>query len=447
MIIKLIIIDLVLKILIVNAGLPQKCTFIFYSDENSHGIITSPQYPNENYPADYLCRYEFYSIDNERLILDVLDFELEKAELILSLKQTNTLDNYSKRTSINESFKNQTQFYQCFYDYLDVFDIDSNGLYHFNSRFCGNKIPKRLIAQTSHTLIVFSSDRTQQLTGFKISFYYSTLNVLPFRTNVALCGDSELDGENGLIEMHLIEQEVHCAWSIQVHDYKRILIKFQQMNFTQSKIFVWEERVLNEDEANFTITHEAQSYLELRGRYLSKSNRLVIRFIGYEYDSFSIIWTAVYETIECLEFQCTGGEYCSSSNDNKCVQVLVSIPFCISQSLICNNYSNCDTGDSSDELSCINDGSLDFKFYKLLVSIILLALILPVVYIILNHYWVKWRSNKKETPKMFKLVENSNQSQNNELKSQFKEDIIIIENKSLKKNSSFLQAIHSNSTI
>ena len=58
---------------------PGECVFEYSSTLISQGEVYSPNYPN-SYPNNLNCRYEFYARDNERVIIQVDDFELEPAQ-------------------------------------------------------------------------------------------------------------------------------------------------------------------------------------------------------------------------------------------------------------------------------------------------------------------------------------------------------------------------------
>ena len=50
--------------------------FEFNSSETKHGEVYSPNYPHV-YPNKIDCRYEFYGLANERVLLQIDDFQLE----------------------------------------------------------------------------------------------------------------------------------------------------------------------------------------------------------------------------------------------------------------------------------------------------------------------------------------------------------------------------------
>jgi len=54
----------------------SECVFEYSSHLISQGEVVSPNYPAP-YPNNLNCRYEFYARDNERVIIQVDDFELE----------------------------------------------------------------------------------------------------------------------------------------------------------------------------------------------------------------------------------------------------------------------------------------------------------------------------------------------------------------------------------
>lgn len=56
-----------------------ECVFEYTSTLISQGEVVSPNYPS-SYPNNLNCRYEFYARENERVIIQVEDFELEPAQ-------------------------------------------------------------------------------------------------------------------------------------------------------------------------------------------------------------------------------------------------------------------------------------------------------------------------------------------------------------------------------
>ena len=56
-----------------------ECVFEYTSTLISQGEVVSPNYPS-SYPNNLNCRYEFYARENERVILQIEDFELEPAQ-------------------------------------------------------------------------------------------------------------------------------------------------------------------------------------------------------------------------------------------------------------------------------------------------------------------------------------------------------------------------------
>ena len=153
----------------------QPCVFEYNSHFLSQGEVYSPNYPNP-YPNNLDCRYEFYAKDNERVIIQIEDFQLEPAQNtamheinFMDLIETNTRSTPTKypiTTTTEENTESRSKR-QCFYDFLDVSTSDGQGRLYWRSRHCGNQIDKQIVSTTPTLVLVFQTDRMLSYRGFK----------------------------------------------------------------------------------------------------------------------------------------------------------------------------------------------------------------------------------------------------------------------------------------
>jgi hypothetical protein len=396
----------------------QPCVFEFNSSLISQGEVFSPNYPNP-YPNNLNCRYEFYGKENERVIIYVDEFDLEPPQSssqngldLIDMVETVTRANSASSTknflfqSSNEiSFGSQPIEYsssnrQCFYDFLDVFSVDGQGRTYWQSRHCGKQIDSKLVSTSPFLFLVFQTDRMLNFKGFKLRFHFSYLNILPFITQ-KICGESELQGNGSKIESPFYPMafpvNTECAWTITVPKNQQILIKFIDVNFNQpckqTSIQIWDGYVSNINKPDKLVCEKLAYYNRGVLQFKSKTNRIVIRFLGSRESSiekatdslfsstpvnlqktnrrnfqngFLLSWTAVQITNNCMEFQCKGGEYCIDSKSFLCQK---TESFCISKNLVCDGILNCDIGDESDEAHC----ELKYLKSKLYLSITIIT--------------------------------------------------------------------------
>jgi hypothetical protein len=397
------------------------CIFEFNSSLISQGEVYSPNYPNP-YPNNLHCRYEFYANENERVIIHVDDFQLEPPQTN-SINEIQSIDfmdantrsysnsNLEKFNSIISS--TTTSQYdsnlnrQCFYDFLDVFSTDGQGRIYWRSRHCGSHIESQIVSTSPNLFLVFQTDRMLNFRGFKLRFYFSFLNILPFVTQPN-CGPSEIYG-NGSVLLSpnypfIFPANAECTWAITVEKHQNILIKFIDLNLNQpcdiSSVSIWDGYVSDINKPDKLVCERLVYYNKGSMVYKSKSNRLVIRFIGNRnneqssssevkdqfndfklssskksslnktnkkiLNGFKLSWTAVTLNENCPEFQCKGGQVCIDSKNVLCQP---SYEYCISKSLVCDGVLNCDNGDESDEKHC----ELSFLRSKLYLSITIIG--------------------------------------------------------------------------
>lgn len=124
----------------VVASADPPCLFQFNSTLRQEGVIYSPNYPNP-YPNNLNCRYEFYGLENELIILEPQDFQLESPNGA-SNHEINFMDFVETRggqrdTETQAPKVNRELDKQCFYDFLDVFTANMYGTITWHSRHCG----------------------------------------------------------------------------------------------------------------------------------------------------------------------------------------------------------------------------------------------------------------------------------------------------------------------
>ena len=386
-----------------NASI-QPCVFEYNSAFIQEGEIYSPNYPSP-YPNNLNCRYEFYGRENELIILSAEDFQLESPQST-SHQDINFMDFIETRGGAQLDQQQQQQpppqlvsnnktgpftERQCFYDFVDVFSTDNHGSAKWRSRHCGNNFGERIVSQSPTLILVFQTDRMLAYKGFRFHFAFSNLNIFPLVTE-PVCGPSEISGYGGSLASPnyplAFEENTDCAWTITVEQHEKILIKFNDINFAESckysYISIWDGYVLDVAKPDLSVCEQLKYYHKGFMQFNSKSNRVVISFIGNKKvnkikasssskisqpvkrhtndfmskmlnktldarHGFKLTWTAVYVSDECAEFQCHGGEYCIDSNNMLCQK---ANRYCIAKSLKCDGIFNCDHGDESDEKGC-----------------------------------------------------------------------------------------------
>lgn len=441
---------------------PPPCVFEFNSSLISQGEVYSPNYPNP-YPNNLHCRYEFYANENERVIIHVDDFQLEPPQTN-SLNEIQPVDimdantrSYSNSnierfnsviSSTTTSHYDSNLNRQCFYDFLDVFSTDGQGRIYWRSRHCGSQIESQIVSTSPNLFLVFQTDRMLNFRGFKLRFYFSFLNILPFVTQPN-CGPSEIYG-NGSVLLSpnypfIFPSNTECTWAITVEKHQNILIKFIDLNLNQpcdiSSVSIWDGYVSDINKPDKLVCERLVYYNKGSMVYKSKSNRLVIRFIGNRnneqsssnefkdqtelkispskkslsnktnkkiLNGFKLSWTAVTLNENCPEFQCKGGQVCIDSKNVLCQP---SYEYCISKSLVCDGVLNCDNGDESDEKHC----ELSFLRSKLYLSITIIGgivfAILTFICILIHISHQERLKNKDKSPNYIKG--NSIYNQNN----------------------------------
>lgn len=85
----------------------SECVFEYSSTLIANGEVYSPNYPNP-YPNNLNCRYEFTALENERVIIQVDDFELEPAQNT-NIQDINFMDFIETVTRPNSNRQNNEQ--------------------------------------------------------------------------------------------------------------------------------------------------------------------------------------------------------------------------------------------------------------------------------------------------------------------------------------------------
>ena len=310
----------------------QPCVFEYNSTLISQGEVYTPNYPRP-YPNNLNCRYEFYARDNERVIIQVDDFQLEPPQTtsledvsFLDFVDTNTRSHQQPTTSTSPGgqqqrmppattrghvdtidgrqqsdanmtaaellSRQQEQSYsnkQCFYDFLDVFTTDGQGRVYWRSRHCGSSIDPKIVSTSPTLILVLQTDRMLNFRGFKFRFHFSYLNILPLVTE-PICGPSEITGKGGLLNSpnypFSFPPNIDCAWTITVEKHERSLIKFLDINLNQpcqqSHVSIWDGYVSDVNKPDLTVCEKLRYYHKGIQQYITKTNRLVLKFAGYK---------------------------------------------------------------------------------------------------------------------------------------------------------------------
>lgn len=311
--VKLVVLVGLMSLVVRGAGI-QPCVFEYNSTLISQGEVYSPNYPNA-YPNNLNCRYEFYGRENERIIIQIDDFQLE-APQSTSLNDLNLMDymetatregssgkkSYSNKNNkhVNEvSSSNETSDLdsasaalstsnrQCFYDFLDVFTSDGQGRMYWRSRHCGSHIDSQIVSTSPTLILVFKTDRMLSFRGFKFRFHFSYINILPFVTD-PICGSSEIVGNGSILQSpnypRMFPSELECAWTITVEKHQNILVKFLDVNLFQpchlSYLHIWDGYVSDVNKPDFVVCEKLMYYHKGMLQYKSKTNRIVIKFVG-----------------------------------------------------------------------------------------------------------------------------------------------------------------------
>ena len=445
-----------------NINRIQPCVFEYNSSLIGQGEVYSPNYPN-SYPNNLNCRYEFYGRENERVIIQIEDFQLESPQST-SIQEINFLDyietvtrrgsedggenkDWKKKLDLShissggdmasESL-NQMSNRQCFYDFLDVFTSDGHGRLNWRSRHCGSSIDSQIVSTSPILILVFKTDRMLAYRGFKLRFHFSYINILPFVTD-PICGPSEITGNGSVLSSPnyplQFPSNVECAWTIRVEERQNILIKFMDVNLNQpchiSHVNIWDGYVGDSAKPDFVVCEKLIYYHKGILQYKSKSNRIVIKFVGNKnvdggfklrnnlvennsvnsqnlvnrtadtnekvFESarikygFYLSWSGVHLADQCgpSDFMCKGGEYCIDSKNYLCQP---TYKYCISKKLVCDGVFNCDIGDDSDEKHC-ELSYIQSKFYMRIAAVGgIVFILLTILCIIFYHV------NKQDEP-------------------------------------------------
>lgn len=258
-----------------STGSSNECVFEYVSTLISQGEIVSPNYPKD-YPNNLNCRYEFYARDNERVIINIDDFELE-APQNTAVQEVNFMDfietvtrpnpnlnrasgasSFGVNNHVDDSMSTSSSSTtvpppnspggdrdesslgkQCFYDFLDVFSSDGIGHLYWMARYCGRDIQSQIVSTSPTLILVFKTDRMLGFRGFKLRFHFSYLNILPFVTDTDKCGNAEISGNGSVLSSpgypRAYPDHVDCAWTITVEKSKKILVSLIQFIF----LFLW----------------------------------------------------------------------------------------------------------------------------------------------------------------------------------------------------------------
>jgi len=280
-----------------SPSLPPPCVFEYNSSQIDYGEVYSPNYPGA-YPNNLNCRYEFYGNENERVILEFIDFDLEPPQNnafqesnFLDFVLTNTRNNTSstnvkapKIETVSAQSSDLTR--QCFYDFLDVFFTDGQGRLYWRSRHCGSNIDTQIVSNSPTLILIFQTDRMLSFRGFKLKFHFSFLSILPFHSRQSLCGPSEITGNGSVLSSpsypYSPSDHVECAWTITVNKYERILIKFVDINLDppchRSYVKFWDGYVGEVSRPDKVVCEKLAYYKRGIMMFKSKTNRMVIKY-------------------------------------------------------------------------------------------------------------------------------------------------------------------------
>lgn len=420
------------------------CVFQYNSSFTQEGEISSPNYPSP-YPNNLDCRYEFYGRENELIVLEPEDFQLESPQEpsnqdfnFFQFVETRPSNNDINRgtNNLNSETKDKSIERQCFYDFIDVFTANMNGVMVWHSRHCGNTIEKRIVSTSPTLILVFKTDRMLAYKGFKFQYSFSNLDIFPLNTEVQ-CGPSAITGHGGVVTSpnypYRYEESTDCAWTISVPEGQRILVKFTDVNFAESckhtKLSIWDGYVTDVEHPDFWVCEQLKFYHKKMKVYLSRSNRIVVNFEGLKFmqvnhelsklkeekqtgsqtseilrrlfnhsmggetekemNGFSLTWTAVsLESDTCEGFICKGSSTCIDSGDKLCHAQ--NNQYCIHSSLQCDGIHHCDFNDQSDEAMCgFKLILVESKPALLIVVVMLLTSFLVVI------SWRKYRTYKQ----------------------------------------------------
>ena len=389
------------------------CSQSFHSKIHKTGYIQSPNYPSE-YPNKLFCIYEFFGDTNEHVIISVEDFELEAPKLISIFQSIDfnltMIEDELEKEEISKTINNSNfEIKQCFNDYFETYNYNFK-YYELNKRYCGNEYQKQIVANVPQFRIIFSSDEKNQFKGFKLKFYFSLINISPFITSDSLCGFNNITGEGGLISSpyypKIFPSPIECAWTITVDREKKILINFKDLNFNEpcsiSYVHIWDGYMnkINEPDEIF-----CQKLLTRNIKFMkTKSNRVVIKFNGNRVDKneksnansgFLIHWTSIREDEKCEgdhDFKCKGSELCIDEKKSLCSKIN---SYCISKKLVCNGYTNCATGDNSDEENCSTVKGFDLFGIKIVIIFFLTVIVVFTIIFFGILTFVMIATNKK----------------------------------------------------
>ena len=281
---------------------PPPCIFEYNSTHIDFGEVYSPNYPGA-YPNNLNCRYEFYARENERVILEFVDFELEPPQNN-AFQENNFLDlvlTYTRNTSLANTKPNKIETVtqgtdltrQCFYDFLDVFFTDGQGRLYWRSRHCGSNIDTQIVSNSPTLILIFQTDRMLTFRGFKFKFHFSYLSILPFHSRQSLCGSSEITGNGSVLSSpsypYSASDHVECAWTITVNKHERILIKFVDINLDppchRSHVKFWDGYVGDVSRPDRVVCEKLAYYKRGVMMFKSKTNRMVIKYTSIYYQN------------------------------------------------------------------------------------------------------------------------------------------------------------------
>ena len=288
------------KVARLTSSSTEPCIFEYSSSQIEHGEVSSPKYPN-SYDNNLNCRYEFYASENQRVILEILDFELEPAQnngfqdnnfmdfVLTNARNTSGLaSSGNKKQKLDTVAPSSDLTRQCFYDFLDVFSTDGVGRLHWRSRHCGSNIESQIVSNSPTLILIFQTDRMLTFRGFKLKFHFSYLSILPFHSSQSLCGPSEITGNGSMLSSpsypYSKSDHVECAWTITVNKDERILVKFVDINLDppchRSHVKFWDGYVSDVSKPDKLVCEKLAYYKRGIMMFKSKTNRMVIKYSG-----------------------------------------------------------------------------------------------------------------------------------------------------------------------